>query len=165
MNLNSPVARRVRNALFIGLFLFMAARPHGGFIAFMFLPFFACSWLYDLIVLVRKPEQRARRAERVIIWMSAFCLAGSVNLYWYRQSRAYANNVVGAVLNYRARTGTYPPDLQDVGISQANAVRQWMLVYGVNAKGEPLLIYPVPWDGFDTYAYDFDTGQWLYWAD
>ena len=165
MNLNSPVARRVRNALFVGLFLCLTCTPHFGGAAVALLPFFACSWLYDLFILVRRPDQRARRAERILVWMLAFCLAGAVNLYWYRNSRAYANKIAGAVLNYRARTGSYPTDLEDVGFSQANAVRKWMLVYGVSGKGEPLLIYAAPWDGFDTYSYDFATGHWDYWAD
>src|SRR5581483_4856721 len=165
MNLKSAVARRVRNLLLIGIFLYVTCTPHGGLFALMLLPFFACAWLLDLFVMFRKPEQRARRAERVLTWVLAFCIAGTVNLYWYRLSRAYANKVVGAVMNYRARTGTYPPDLQDVGISQAIAVHKWMLVYGVRGNGEPLLIYPAPWDGSDTYAYDFDTGKWVYWAD
>ena len=165
MNLKSPVARRIRNLLFIGIFLYVTCIPHGGFLAFMLLPFFVCAWLFDLFVTMRRPERRARSTERVLTWVLAFCIAGTVNLYWYRESRGYANKVVGAVMNYRARTGTYPPDLQDVGISQAIAVHKWMLVYGVSGKGEPLLIYPAPWDGFDTYAYDFDTGKWVYWAD
>jgi hypothetical protein len=165
MSLNSLLARRVRNALFIGGFFYLTCKPHGGFIMLMLLPFFACFWLYDLVFLVRRPEGRIRRAERLVIWMLAFCVAGAVNLYWGWDARAYANKVVGAVLNYRARSGTWPPDLENVGISQAAAARKWMLVYAVDDKGKPGLIYASPWDGFDTYSYDFDTGQWDFWAD
>jgi hypothetical protein len=165
MNLNSPVARRVRNALFIGIFLYLTCHPHGGLFVLGLLPFFACFWLYDLIFLVRRPEGRIRRTERLVTWMLAFGVAGAVNLYWSWDARAYANKVVGAVVNYRARSGTWPTDLENVGISQATAVRKWMLVYAVDERGRPGLIYPSPWDGFDTYSYDFDTGHWNFWAD
>jgi hypothetical protein len=162
MSLNSPVARRVRNALFIGIFLFVTCSPHGGFCAYVLLPFFACSWLVDLFVMLRTPEQRARRAERILTWVLAFCLAGAVNLYWFRESRAYANNVVSAVVNYKARTGTYPTDLQEAGIRPERAFDKWMLVYGVSSDGRPGLSYAVPYIAFDMYDFDFDTGQWLY---
>jgi len=165
MNLSSPIARRVRTALFVTLFLALTCMPHGGAGALVLLPFFICSWLYELFVLVRRPEQRARRAERVIIWMLAFCVSGTVNLYWFRASRAYANDVANAILNYRARTGTYPTDLQEVGVPPERALRRWMLVYAVGNDGRPLLAYAVPWEVFDTYDYDFKTGQWTYWAD
>ena len=165
MNLNSPVARRVRNALFVGIFLCVTCTPHGGFWAFVLLPLFVCSWLFDLFAMLRGPEQRARRAERVLTWMLAFCVTGAVNLYWFRESRAYANNVVSAVLDYRAHTGFYPTDLQQAGIRPERAFDKWMLVYGKSADGKPGVSYAVPYIAFDMYDYDFDTGQWLYLPD
>jgi hypothetical protein len=165
MNLNSPVARRIRNALFIGIFLYVTCTPHGGFIAFVLVPFFACAWLIDLIVMFRRPEQRARRAERVLTWVLAFCVTGAVNLYWFHESRTYANNVASAVLTYRARNGSYPTDLQQTGIRPERAFQKWMLVYGVTADGKPGLSYAVPYIGFDMYDYDFETGRWQYLPD
>ena len=122
MNLNSPVARRVRNALFIGIFLCVTCTPHGGFWAFVLLPLFACSWLFDLFAMVRRPEQRARRAERVLTWMLAFCVTGAVNLYWFRESRAYANNVVPVARGDGARV-----------VQEAQAYRQQIVL---NAQGD-----------------------------
>lgn len=165
MSLNSPVARRVSSALLAGVFLFVSCIPHDGTLALVLLPFFVCSWLYDLVMLSRRPEQRARRTERVITWMLAFCVAGAVNLYWFRESRAYANNVVDAVLSYHARTGVYPIDLQQTGVRPESAFRKWMLVYAVSADGRPGLSYAVPYAVFDMYDYDFDTGKWQYLAD
>lgn len=160
MNLNSPVARRVRNALFIGVFLFLTCSPHGGFIAYVLLPFFVVSWIFDLWVMLRRPEERGRRAERILVWVAAFCVSGAINLYWFRESRAYANNVVSAVLNYKARTGAYPIDLQLAGIRPERAFDKWMLVYGVSSDGKPGLSYAVPYLAFDMYDYDFDADQW-----
>ena len=160
MNLNSPVARRIRNALFIGVFLFLTCSPHGGFIAYVLLPFFVVSWIFDLWVMLRRPEERGRRAERILVWVAAFCVSGAINLYWFRESRAYANNVVSAVLNYKARTGAYPIDLQLAGIRPERAFDKWMLVYGVSSDGKPGLSYAVPYLAFDMYDYDFDADQW-----
>lgn len=165
MSADFPVARRVGNALLVGIFLFLSCMPHNGMLALVLLPFFACSWLYDFFVMARKPEQRVRRTERVITWMLAFCVTGAVNYYWFRASRADANNIADAVMSYRARTGVYPTDLLQTGVHPERAFRKWMLVYAVGSDGKPLLAYSVPWDGLDTYDYDFDTGKWVYWTD
>jgi hypothetical protein len=87
--------------------------------------------------MLRRPEERGRRAERILVWVAAFCVSGAINLYWFRESRAYANNVVSAVLNYKARTGAYPIDLQLAGIRPERAFDKWMLVYGVSSDGKP----------------------------
>jgi len=157
-----PIARTV---LCLAIFLFFTAPMHGGFIALMLLPFFVAVWIWEVASIAHKPDQRRLRVLRVLAWIVSFCLVGLLNLYWYRESRAYADKIVAAVSNHHTRTGSYPASLEQVGIQPDDrSSRKWRLAYVIN-DGKPNLFYAVPYAIFDTYDYDFETRKWTYFAD
>src|SRR6185312_3611744 len=86
-------------------------------------------------VMVRHPEQRSKHAARIATWVLAFLVIGALNVYWYRDSRTYADAVAAAVLSYRAKTGAYPRNLEQIGIRADDAFRKSRLVYGVYTEG------------------------------
>jgi hypothetical protein len=153
-----PLATRV---LLLGVFFILTAPKHMGFVAMMMLPFFACSWLYDIVMLIRKPEQRTALAMRIATWVLAFLAIAALNLYWYRESRAYANDVAAAVSSYKAKIGVYPASLEQVGIRERDARRKWRLLYWLHDE-EPSLMYEAPFIVMDSYDYDFQTREWQY---
>jgi hypothetical protein len=159
------VLRNIGTAVFVALFLLVAGRMHGGFIALVLLPFFIIVWLYDVVVMSRKPEERAPRAKRMTIWMLAFGVVAALNWHWYRESRAYAERVVVAVENFKSRTGAYPWHLQDAGIDAKGETKRWMLVYSLRDGKTPWIAYAAPFVMFDRYEYDFAKHEWTYLAD
>jgi hypothetical protein len=160
-----PIGKIARTAVCLAIFLTLTAPKHAGFIALMLLPFFAVVWIWEAVAIARSPEQRVLRVYRIAAWMLAFCFVALLNLFWYRESRHYADKVAAAVSSHYARTGGYPTTLEQVGIQpEDSSLRKWRVVYGIN-QGRPYLAYAVPFAIFDMYGYDFDTRKWTYWAD
>ena len=151
-----------KTTLLLATFLFFTLPMHWGFIAAMLLPIFVCVWIYDIVVMVRDPGQRLMRTARMAIWMLAFCAVGALNLYWYRESRAYADQIAAAVLGYKARTGMYPDTLEQMGIdSHESSARKWRISYR-QKKGAPLLFYIATFETYDMFSYDFEARRWRY---
>jgi hypothetical protein len=158
--------QHVLTLLLLGIFFFVTLPMHAGFVARMLFPFFVVRWLYDAVMMVRHPEQRARRGAGIAIWATAFAAVVALNLYWYRESRTYADGVPESVLAHEAKTGSYPTGLEQLGIrSDDPLLRKWRLVYGHDQGDKPSLSYAVPFAIFDFYHYDFQTHRWQYLAD
>ena len=156
------IRRAITTALLLGIFFWLTAPMHQGFVAELMLPFFVIVWIRDLYMIFRRPADRTWRITRTAIWVAAFSAIALLNLYWSHESRRYADGVVADALAYKARTGSYPENLEQLGIARNDgAARKWGLAYSTGSGG-PYVSYTVPHMIFDGYICELEKRQWQY---
>ena len=134
---------------------------HFGFIVIFAVPFAAAWIVYSIIVAVRSPARRRVQASKALVLAATFSLIAAAHLYYARASRADAQEVADAVLNFKAREGRFPEHAAQLGIDEVQLQRKWMLRY-LLVSGKPWLIYAMTFTPFEAYDFDFGTRTWLY---
>ncbi len=154
----SPELKAVPAAI---VFALIFGQIHCGFVVVFFLPFFMVYFIYCAFIALRRPLERKVTSARAATWACALLAVAVSHWYWFVASRADANRVVSAVIEYRNRTGNYPPDLAAVGIEVKQLESKWMLGYRL-WHGQPSVLYAATFIIFDTYDFDFDAQTWRY---
>lgn len=139
--------------------LILTLQKGSGFLLILLLPVFLVLALYHAVRMIRRPEERKSRGIRLAVWAAAFALAGTVQTYWSIASKQDADLVLKKVLAHKARTGSYPATLKEVGLDDEHLKEKWRLRYSIR-EGQPMLVYPVPFMPLDLYEYDFEKLRW-----
>lgn len=85
-----------------------------------------------------------------------------MNYYRYSYTRAAANDIVANIAKYHETNGAYPSSLEVLGYD-SRSLKSSLGMYGYHNKdGHPSFLYGVPYKAFDSYRYDFHSGQWIY---
>lgn len=143
------------------LMLLFTLPAHGGFLLFFFLVFLVPLFLYSGVRMYRYQHELNTRAKKLAIWMSAILVALAVNVYRYTSTRDAADDVVSKIVQYHETNGTYPSSLETLGY-ESKSLKANLGMYGYSNKdGTPSFFYAVPYIVFDSYHYDFHSGEWI----
>lgn len=123
------------------------------------LPFFMMGVIYASVRMLRRPDERKKRGIRLAIWCATFALAGSVQAFWSVASRSDADAAAATVSAYRERTGSYPANLSEVGLSDGRLREKWGIRYSIR-DGAPTLVYPARFMWLAMHEYDFEARAW-----
>ncbi len=144
------------------LMLLLTVPRHGGFLLVFFLLFLIPLSLYSGIRMYRNKSERQLRGKKLAVWSATIFVALAVNFYRYNDARDVANDVVASIVKFHDTNGTYPSSLEVLGYN-SQSLRSSLGWYGYHNKDEqPSFLYGVPYMAFDSYHYDFHSGQWIY---
>lgn len=149
----------IKTFVLVAILLFLTLQKGEGFVLILLLPFFLITVLYHAVRMIRRPEERKSRGIKIAVWTITFALAGTVQTYWSKASHQDAQLVLKKVLAHKARTGSYPASLVDLGLDEQYLKEKWGLRYS-GKDGRPMLVYPVPFMPLDLYQYDFEAFRW-----
>lgn len=144
----------------VAIVLFFALQKGSGFGFLLLLLIFIVTTPYRLVRMIRRPEERRRQLTRIGIWAAALTLAGGVHAYWSAASRNNADIVADELLGHKARTGSYPPTLAEIGIDELELNAKWKISYLVR-DGHGKLSYPSSFMPLTSYEYDFEARKWV----
>lgn len=150
-----------KTLVLVAAVLFFTLQNHAGYLVIFVLPFVFLSLIVGTVLMVRRPQERQRRGIRMLIWASALALIGAVQWYRADAARADAEGAVRAIVEHKARSGSYPSTLAQAGLDEEALHARWTLRYSLK-NGRPALSYAatlIPTDGYD---YDFESSQWIY---
>jgi hypothetical protein len=144
------------------LMLLLTVPRYGGFMLGFFLLLLIPFFLYSGIRMYRYKNERKTRGVKFSAWMAAIFVTLAVNYHEYGYTRDSANAVVAQIAKYQKTNGTYPSRLEELGYD-GKSLKSSLGMYGYSNKdGQPLFFYGVPYIVFDSYRYDFHSGQWIY---
>jgi len=144
-------------------FLLLLTVPrYGGFMMGFFLLFLIPFFLYSGDRMYRYKDERKTRGVKLAAWTAAIFVTLAVNYHEYGYARDVANDVVAALAKYHETNGSYPNSLEALGYDR-ESLKSSLGMYGYDNRDErPLLYYGVTYKAFDTYQYDFHSGQWIH---
>ena len=143
----------------VAIVLFFSLQKGSGPLLGILLPLFLVTAAYNSIRMIRRPEERKRRGIRLAIWAITLALTCTVQGHWSKASRSEAESALNKIMAYRARTGTYPASLKEVGLDDSYLKDEWQLRYAVR-EGKPTLSYPMPFMPLAVHEYDFEARKW-----
>lgn len=123
------------------------------------LPVFMTGVIYTSVRMLRRPDERKTRGIRLAIWCATLALAGSVQACWSVAARSDADAAAATVSAHRERTGSYPANLREVGLSDERLKEKWGLSYSIR-DGGPTLVYPARFMWLAMHEYDFEARAW-----
>ena len=133
----------------------------GSGMAFPLLVLGFIAWLpYNAVRMLRRADERKPRALRLGIWCLALVLVGVVQAHWSAATRSQADIAAQAVLAYQARTGSYPPSLQEVGVDEPGLREDWGIRYLLRER-QGVLSHPATFMPLTSYDYDFGVRKWV----
>lgn len=141
------------------IMLLVSLQKGSGFVVLMLLPLLVLYALYQVVRMMRGAEERKKRAIRLVIWLSAFTLAGTLQAYWHQASRNDAEQAAAWVLAHKVRTGSYPASLREAGLDDGLLRNKWRIRYTLR-QGTPVLSYPMSFMPLSSYEYDFIARTW-----
>lgn len=136
---------------------------HAGFLAFaLILPFVV--WLtYSAYVIVKKPYARTTQLICIFVWVVAVEFIGGAHYIWHATARRDANYVVIAIATFSKVAGNCPRTLDWLGLKREQLEDKLGENYRYTCVGgKPTFSYVATYTVFDTYAYDFEKGVWVY---
>lgn len=153
------IADHIKTAVPAAIVLFLALQKGSGFLVILFLPFFLLTMIYHIVQMVRRPDERKSRGNRIAVWSLVIVVALAVQSYWRAASRNDAQLALNKVMEYKERAGVYPSSLREVGLDDRYLKEKWKIRYWVR-EGKPALVYPVTFMPFDMHEYDFESRTW-----
>ncbi len=136
----------------------VAPREHGPLLAVL-LPVMLIYFAVAGVRLWRASEQRRLRSIRLLMWLVALVVSGLLHWRWSVGSQQAAADVVRAVQQYQARTGSYPDTLVAVDRDEVALGKNWGIRY-VMQNGTPRLSYPAQILPLSRHEYDFQQQRW-----
>ena len=144
------------------VFVLILSQRHAGFLIIFFAIPFVVWVLYTLHIAVKNPILRKWNFYRIVTWCVAFLLVFTIHLHYYQVTREYGNRVAELILEYKRIHGTYPVEIEQVGIRKADLRSNLgMGSYSLN-ENKPSLFYAVTYIAFDVYSYNFEIQDWEY---
>ena len=120
-------------------------------------------WLaFSAWVIATKPQRRLLQTAKVILWLSSVLVIVAVHWYVASVTRANAQHIADAILEYSRTHGEYPPNLQAIAVTQAKLKAEVGLGGYVLRDGKPLFFYATPYIPFETDHYDFERRSWVH---
>lgn len=143
-----------------GLATLILCQRHLGFMV-LFEVIFATPWIAcSLWIIVRNPQHRSLQSIKVGLWVVSMITVIVVHWAMATQTRANAQIMVDAIMEYATFHHTYPPDLQTLGYSNDDIRSKIGLSgYGFN-NGKPYFFYASTYVPFETDHYDFAKREW-----
>jgi len=142
------------------IMLFLALQKGSGFLPLLLL-MFVVAMLFNLVRMFRRRDERKKYVIRLGIWAATLVLVGAVQTHWSNASRNDADIAVNAVLAHKARTGSYPASLKEIGIDEEELRTKWGIRYVVREGGKKVLAYPSSIMPLTMYDYDFESRKWV----
>ena len=149
----------IKTVVLVTILLFLTLQKGSGFLLILMLPLFLITVLYHAVRMIRRPDERKNRGIRLAVWAITFALAGAVQSYWSTASQKHADLVLKKVLAHKARTGSYPAALSEVGVDEQYLKDKWRIRYW-GKEGVPMLVYPATFMPLGLYEYDFEASRW-----
>ena len=146
------------------LIILSSARPGAGFLLPLGLPVLLVWFARMAWIAWRRPARRRAQGIKVVVLVAAMTVGALAHGRYESQSRAQAQKVVDAVAAYRARHGSYPDELAQVGLDADALRRDWQVRY-LSRDGQHRVVYSATFTVFDSYVYDFDKPGWVYSAE
>ncbi len=94
-----------KTLILVAVVLFVAFQSDFGFVVLFLLPILFVWFIVGIVLMVRRPQERQRRAIRMAIWASTLVIIGTVQGHRADAARAEANGVVRALIEYKALNG------------------------------------------------------------
>lgn len=127
--------------------------------AFLILPVFP--WLvYTVRRGWRYPPERRARFISAGIWCLGICVVLASHIILYRDTRAYAEQVITKIDTYRSEHGSYPVSLDDIGLDMASFHKHLGNAVYFHDGPSPSLIYPSSYVPSEEDYYDFGDRTW-----
>ena len=137
--------------------LFLTARPGLAMGVIILVPILLVAWLCLAVVAWRKPQLRLRCAVKALLYVLTLCLYFALHQFYQVRAEAHAQTVSAAIEQFRQSQGSYPSNLAQLKLPQAD---DWRLRYSLSPDGKPFLHRPRTLNAFDKYFYDFETHEW-----
>lgn len=155
------------SSVLLTLFL---TKPHAGFMISIF-AFPLSIWLiYNIYVVLTKPDRRKWQIIRMVVWVVSFMVVWMV--VWMvhdklkQTTRHDADDIVAAINRYKSEHGAYPDNIEMIGVSKKQLEEKLGRPSGyVYDKGKPNLYYADTFTIFQTYFYDFQKNTWVHHGD
>jgi hypothetical protein len=166
--LNTPPNQSVESKALIGtavaccLVGLLISQPHAAFGLVFFVPFFVIWIPYSLFLIVWKPARRKTQIAKIILWSISVSIVVAIHTYRAREIRARADVVLALVLKHQAEKGAFPKSLAELGVTHDSGRSKLSQVNYLYTDGRPHLFYAATFSVFETYSFDFDTGNWRY---
>ncbi|MCF8197356.1 MAG: hypothetical protein K9J42_01220 [Sulfuritalea sp.] len=156
--------KKIYSAMIMAIILVLTlGQRHAGFLAFaLILPFVV--WLtYSAYVIVKKPYARTTQLICIFVWVVAVEFIGGAHYIWHATARRDANYVVIAIATFSKVAGNCPRTLDWLGLKREQLEDKLGENYRYTCVGgKPTFSYVATYTVFDTYAYDFEKGVWVY---
>jgi hypothetical protein len=147
------------------LLTFFLAQPHAGFMIYIFVLPLLIWFIYSLYVALTKPDRRKWHLIRMSVWIASVLVILVVHYDRKQTIRHYADDIVAAINKYKLEHGTYPDNIEMIGVSRQQLKEQLGLSGYSYEKGKPGLFYADTFIVFQTHHYDFQKNTWVYHAD
>lgn len=158
--------RALRSTLILAavVILLLAQRKTGFMLLFLALPLLP--WLlYNLYIIATQPARRKLQGTKMAIWVLTVLVIIGIHYNLHVSTRASADEVVGKIRIYSNERGSYPPNLEAIGMSNAQLrSRLGWSGYSIEA-GKPHLSYASTYIPFHTERYDFESNKWRHVGD
>ena len=120
--------------------------------------------LYSVCIIVTKPTRGTQQALKAAIWVLAVVTVVGIHYVRHASVRASADEFVSAIRKYHDEHGAYPPNLEAIGLSDAQLRAECgYAFYGFHSDG-PYLAYASTFEAFAKEVYDFEKGRWEHWS-
>jgi hypothetical protein len=145
----------------VAVTVLLLAQRQAGFMLFFFafplIPWF----LYSVYVIARPPACRSVQATKVALWVVGVSAVLGIHYRLHLNTKARATEVVSAIRQYASERGTYPPNLEAVGLSSTQLTSKLgrSSAYGIES-GNPHFFYASTYIPFSTESYDFQNNVW-----
>lgn len=160
---SAPIMRPTRSLIVTLLLAALALAltlPNGnGALLPMVLAGLLIYFIYQAIVMVRRPAERPRRRVKLVVWAAVALIASAAQGYWSSATQRGAESALQGIEAYRARHGVYPPSLAEAGLDEPALRDDWGIRYRLEA-GRPRLSYPATLMWLTTLDYDFAAKRW-----
>lgn len=154
---NSRLIKTLLGALFV---LFFTVQRHAGLNLVFVVLFLVPSFIHSAYVCFKRREERQVRLYKAGIWLMTIVVIVSSHAYMHNQAREVANAISSTIVLHRQTHGAYPASAEEAGLSR-EFMKKSRVFYNFS-DGVPFLMYPVTFMPFDTYDFDFETGEWQY---
>lgn len=166
--MNTPSRQLVESKALIGtavvccLVVLLISQPHAAFGLVFLMPFFLIWIPYSLFLIVWKPARRNTQIAKIILWGVSVSVVVAIHVHRAQEIRARADSAIALILKYKADKGTFPNNLAEVGVTPDLGRSKLSQVHYLNTDGRPNFFYATTFSVFETYSFDFDTGNWRY---
>ncbi len=121
--------------------------------------------LYSIFIITTQQARRVIQGVKVAIWVSAVFVVIGIHYYLYVSTQASANKVASAIQQYAKEHGSYPPNIDAIGMSKGQLRSELGLSAYILESGKPTLFYATTYLPFQTEHYDFETNHWRHVGD
>ena len=147
------------------LMALILAQPHVGFMIYIFALPLLIWFIYSTYVSLTKPDRRKWQLIRMSVWIISVLVILGIHYSRRESTRHYADYIVAAINKFELEQGTYPDNIEMIGVSRQQLKEKLGLSGYSYVKGKPDLFYADTFIVFQTHHYDFLKDTWVYHGD